>query len=82
MVGVVFGLGCQNVVADILAGLLMTFEGAARVGDTIVFNDRSLFILSVGVRTPRLTWFGETMVVRNNDLKNYYVRPAGSWAAP
>ena len=73
----VFGLGCQNVVADILAGLFMTFEGAARVGDTIVFNDRTLFILSVGMRTTLLTWFGEAMVVRNNDLKNYYVRPAG-----
>ena len=76
VVGVVFGIGCQNIVADILAGILMTFEGVARAGDFVSYNDRYGVILSIGVRTTKLKWFSEITIVRNNDFKNYIYMPS------
>ena len=76
VVGVVFGIGCQNIVADILAGILMTFEGVARAGDFVSYNDRFGVILSIGVRTTKLKWFSEITIVRNNDFKNYIYMPS------
>lgn len=72
--GVIFSIGCQSIVADILAGFLMTFEGIVRVGDFLLFNDKPEFILSIGVRTTRLKFFGDVTLVRNNDFKNYVLR--------
>jgi len=73
--GVVFGIGCQNIVADILAGILMTFEGVVHVGDFVSYNDQVGVVLSIGVRTTRLKWFGDITIIRNNDFKNYINRP-------
>ena len=73
--GVVFGIGAQNVVNDILSGILMTFEGIIRVGDLIFYEENIYIVLSVGLRTTQLIWFGEITVIRNNDLKNYKRRP-------
>lgn len=74
--GVVFGIGCQNVVADILAGILMTLEGVARVGDFVSFNGNYAVVLSVGVRTTRLKWYGTITPVRNNEFKNFVYLPS------
>ena len=76
MLGVVFGIGCQHIVADILAGILMTFEGVVHVGDFVSYNGQYGVILSIGVRTTQLLWFSEITVVRNNDFKNYINMPA------
>lgn len=72
--GVIFSIGCQSIVADILAAFLMTFEGIVRVGDFLFFNDKPEFILSIGVRTTRLKFFGDVTVVRYNEFKNYVLR--------
>ena len=74
--GVIFGIGCQNIVADILAGIIMAFEGVVHVGDFVQFNDQYAIVLNIGVRTTELKWFGEITVIRNNDFKNYINRPA------
>ncbi len=68
--GVIFGLGCQNMVADILSGLIMAFSGEVRVGDFVSYNGNYGTILSIGVRTTKLKWFGEVTLIRNNDFKN------------
>ena len=75
--GVVFGIGCQNIVADILAGILMCFEGVVRAGDFVMYNNKPGVVLSIGVRTTRLRWFGEITIVRNNDFKNFVDYPDG-----
>ena len=72
---VVFGLGAQYVVNDILSGILMTFEGTVRVGELVFFNDKVYTVLSVGLRMTRLLWFGEVTMVRNSDFKNFKCRP-------
>ena len=73
--GVIFGIGAQNVVNDILSGILMTFEGVVHVGELVFYEGNVYFVLSVGLRTTRLIWFGETTVIRNNDFKDYKCRP-------
>ena len=74
--GVVFGIGCQNIVSDILSGIIMTFEGTVQVGDFVGFNGRYGTVQSIGIRTTRIKWFSEVTVVRNNDFKNYVVLPS------
>ena len=74
--GVIFGIGCQNIVADILAGIIMTFEGVACAGDFVSYNGKFALIQSVGVRTTKLKWFSEITFVRNNEFKNYISMPS------
>ena len=74
--GVIFGIGCQNIVADILAGIIMTLEGSVHVGEFVSFNGQYAVVLNIGVRTTKLKWFGEVTVVRNNDFKNYIRMPS------
>ena len=73
--GVIFSIGCQSIVADILAGILMVFEGVVYVGDFLFFNGKPEFVQSIGVRTTRLKFFGEITIVRNNEFKNYVQVP-------
>ena len=74
--GVIFGIGCQNIIADILAGIIMAFEGVACVGDFVSYNGNFGTIQSIGVRTTKLKWFSEITIVRNNELRNYIKMPA------
>jgi len=69
--GVIFGIGCQNIIADVLAGIIMAFEGVASVGDFVAYNGRLGVIQSIGVRTTKLKWYSEITNVRNNEFKNY-----------
>ena len=69
--GVIFGIGCQNIVADILAGVIMAFGGEVHVGDFVYYNGQYGVVLSIGVRTTKLKWFGQVTTVRNNEFKNY-----------
>ena len=69
--GIIFGIGCQNIVADILAGIIMTFEGVVCAGDFVLYKGASALVQSVGVRTTTLKWHGEIKVVRNNEFKDF-----------
>ena len=73
--GVVFGIGCQTIVADILTGILMTFEGTVRVGDRVRYNDKTGVVQCIGIRTTKLRFFNEDTIVRNSDFKNYVNMP-------
>lgn len=74
--GIIFGIGCQNIVADILAGIIMAFEGVACAGDFVSYNGHIGAIQSIGVRTTKIKYFGEIMIVRNNEFKNFVNMPA------
>ncbi len=78
--GVVFGIGCQNIVADILAGIIMAFDGSVHVGDLVSYNGQFGVVLSIGVRNTTLKWFGDITIIRNNDFKNFIRRPADEQA--
>ena len=70
-VGVIFGIGCQTIVADILAGLIMTLEGVVHNGDMVMFDGKPEIIQSIGVRTIRLKWQEGIKTVRNNEFRNH-----------
>ena len=74
--GVIFGIACQSTVADILAGLIMSLEGIVHVGDFLMYEGKPANVLSIGVRATRLKFFSEITVVRNNEFKNFVLRPA------
>ncbi len=52
--GAALGVGAQNVVRDILAGLFFLFEAQFAVGDSVAINGVSGTVEEVGVRVTRL----------------------------
>lgn len=74
-VGVIFGIGCQTIVADILAGLIMAFEGAIHNGDPITYEGKPEVVQCISVRTIRLMAEDGVKVVRNNEFRNFVTQP-------
>ena len=72
---VLFSIGCQNTLSDILSGFLMAFEGSVHVGDFLLYNGKPANVLSISLRATQLKFFNETTVIRNNDFRNYVLRP-------
>ena len=72
---VLFSIGCQNILSDILSGFLMVFEGSVHVGDFLIYNGKPANVLSISLRATQLKFFNETTVIRNNDFRNYVLRP-------
>ena len=69
--GVIFGIGCKDLVSDILAGIIMTFEGIVHNGDYINAGNTWGTILNIGIRTTTVKRFHEVVAIRNNDLKGF-----------
>lgn len=85
-IGVIFGIGCQTIVADILSGFIMTIEGLVHNGDRIKLatdakivlgetgpgrEDPISIIQNVGIRNILLKKASGVQVVRNNEFRNY-----------
>ena len=62
---------CQTILADMLAGILMTIEGSVKAGDFVTFNGEPGIVYSIGIHTTKLKWYGEIKSIRNNDFRNY-----------
>lgn len=69
--GVIFGIGCKNIVDDILAGIIMTFEGVVHVGDFVSYNRQWGGVRCIGVRSTQIKFCGDLIIIRNNDFKNF-----------
>ncbi len=54
ILSLVVGLGAQSLIADVLAGLFLIFEGEFRVGDIVTVGDWRGEVLEVGVRTTKV----------------------------
>ena len=67
----IIGLGSQTLVADILAGLFIVFEGDFQVGDIVVIDGWRGEVLEIGVRTTRLIDAGGNIkIISNNEIKS------------
>ena len=67
----IIGLGSQAIVADILAGLFIVFEGDFQVGDIIIIDGWRGEVVSIGVRTTKLIdWGGNIKIVNNSDIRS------------
>lgn len=62
----VIGLGANKLVADVIAGLFIIFEGDFRVGDIVTIGDWRGTVLEIGVRTTKLEDANSNIKILNN----------------
>ena len=67
----IIGLGSQTLVADILAGLFIVFEGDFQVGDIVVIDGWRGEVSEIGIRTTKLIDVGGNIkIISNNEIKS------------
>lgn len=70
ILGLIVGLGAQPLIADIIAGLFIVFEGIFEVGDIVVIEGFRGTVKEIGVRTTQIEDVGGNIkVVNNSDIK-------------
>ena len=62
----IIGLGAQSLIADVIAGLFIVFEGEYKVGDIIVIDGWRGTVLEIGIRTTRIVDTGGNVKIINN----------------
>ena len=66
----IIGLGSQSLVADILAGIFIVFEGEFQVGDIVVIDNWRGEVKEIGMRTTKLVDAGGNIkIVNNSEIK-------------
>lgn len=65
----VVGLGCQNLVADLVAGVFLLFEGAFRVGDIVTIDNWHGEVVEIGLRSTKVkNEIGNVKVFQNSRI--------------
>lgn len=71
LLGLVIGLGAESLIADIIAGVFMVFEGEYQVGDIIVVDGWRGTVEEIGIRTTRIVdTGGNKKIINNNDMRS------------
>ena len=71
IVALIIGLGSQSLVADILAGIFIVFEGDYQCGDIVILDGWRGEIQAIGVRTTKLMDAGGNVkIVNNSDIRS------------
>ena len=65
ILALVIGLGAQSLIADIIAGIFIVFEGEFKVGDIVIIDGWKGTISEIGLRTTKI-------VAINADVKIIY----------
>jgi len=67
--GVGIGFGLQNIVNNVVSGLVMVFEKPIQVGDLIEVGNKTGTVRSMGIRASKiLTYEGSEVIIPNGDL--------------
>ena len=66
ILGLIIGLGAQSMIADILAGISIVFEGEFQVGDIVVIDGWRGSVEEIGVRTTKIKDAGGNVKIVNN----------------
>ncbi len=67
--GVGIGFGLQNLVNNVVSGLVMVFEKPIQVGDLIEVGDKTGTVRSMGIRASKiLTLEGSEVIIPNGDM--------------
>ncbi len=67
--GVGIGFGLQNLVNNVVSGLVMVFEKPVQVGDLIEVGNKTGTVRSMGIRASKiLTLDGSEVIIPNGDL--------------
>lgn len=70
VVTLIIGLGSQSLVADILAGIFIVFEGEYQVGDIIIVDGWRGEVIEIGIRSTRLIDAGGNVkIINNSEIK-------------
>ena len=65
----IVGLGCQSLIADIISGLFIIFEGDFQVGDTVVIDDWRGVVQAIGIRTTKIVDLaGNVKIINNSNI--------------
>ena len=62
----IIGLGAQSLIADILAGIFIVFEGEFQVGDIVIIDSWRGEVKEIGMRTTKLVDAGGNIKIVNN----------------
>lgn len=66
----VIGLGAQSLVADIVAGIFIVFEGEYQVGDIVVIDGWRGTVKEIGIRTTQIVDAGGNVkIINNSEIK-------------
>ena len=67
----VIGLGCQSLIADVVAGMFIIFENEYNVGEIITIDDFRGTVIEIGIRaTKLLDTAGNIKIINNSDISN------------
>ena len=67
----IIGLGSQALVADILAGIFIVFEGDFQVGDIVIVDGWRGEVKAIGIRTTKLVDAGGNIkIINNSDIRS------------
>jgi potassium efflux system protein len=67
--GIGIGFGLQNIVNNLVSGLILAFEKPIQIGDIIEVGNRSGTMKEIGVRSSKiLTSDGSEVIIPNGDL--------------
>ena len=71
VLALVIGLGCQSLIADIVAGIFMLFEGDIKVGDIVVIDGWRGTVQQIGLRRTKIEdAVGNINIVNNSAISN------------
>ena len=67
----VIGLGCQSLIADVVAGMFIIFENEYNVGEIITINDFRGTVIEIGIRSTKvLDAAGNIKIINNSDVSS------------
>jgi len=67
ILGLIIGLGAQSLIADIIAGMFIVFDGEYKVGDFIVVDGWRGQVMEIGIRTTKIKDEGGNIKYINNN---------------
>ncbi|AMR33070.1 hypothetical protein A0256_17435 [Mucilaginibacter sp. PAMC 26640] len=72
--GIGIGFGLQNIVNNLVSGLILAFEKPIEIGDIIEVDNRSGTIMEIGIRSSKIaTSDGAEVIIPNGDLISHHV---------
>jgi len=67
----VIGLGCQSLIADVVAGMFIIFENEYTIGEIVSIGDFRGTVVEIGIRTTRLLDLaGNIKIINNSNISN------------
>lgn len=67
LLSLIIGLGAQDLIKDILAGLFIIFEQEFKVGDIVTVDDFTGTVREIGIRATKIEDLGQNIKIINNN---------------